>query len=159
MTLDSNDCSPNPCINGGICHDGFFNYSCACPSGFTGNRCQYQTYNLWVYARYGRNLPDADDGLSEGDSDPYMQFIAYDIFGNGLIGTTRYIQDNKNPTWYQWFYFGNRAWTKMTVSVHDADIGLDDALSGTSTYYLYKGYYYRKIYCYSGHAYFDYYIN
>jgi Notch-like protein len=37
---EGNECSPNPCDNGGTCNDGDATFSCTCPTGFTGDRCQ-----------------------------------------------------------------------------------------------------------------------
>ena len=36
------DCSPNPCMNGGTCNElpGPGNYSCTCPSNWTGTNCE-----------------------------------------------------------------------------------------------------------------------
>jgi hypothetical protein len=34
------DCSPNPCQNGGSCTDGVNTFTCSCPAGYTGTRCQ-----------------------------------------------------------------------------------------------------------------------
>ncbi|XP_072021314.1 fibronectin-like [Amphiura filiformis] len=41
MTTDIDDsCSPNPCVNGGVCFDGVNNtFTCQCADGFTGTRC------------------------------------------------------------------------------------------------------------------------
>ena len=154
--LDINECSPNPCKNGGTCQDTICSYSCTCPNGYTGTNCQYQTTYLKVYARYGRNLPDKD-GWFAGDSDPYMKVTAYDQYGNTVTRTTSHKQGNENPNWYQWLYFGTRAWKKIGVVVYDKDIGSDDALSSVSTYYLSKGYFsYKTKYCYSGYVKFDY---
>ncbi|XP_019624292.1 PREDICTED: matrilin-2-like [Branchiostoma belcheri] len=36
-----NECEPtNPCMNSATCRDGEYSYSCSCPPGYTGNRCQ-----------------------------------------------------------------------------------------------------------------------
>ena len=39
-----NDCSANPCQNGGVCTDSvdFSTYTCACASGFTGVNCEIE---------------------------------------------------------------------------------------------------------------------
>ena len=37
---DVNDCSPNPCQNGGTCTDGVNSYTCSCAAGFTGDNCR-----------------------------------------------------------------------------------------------------------------------
>ena len=38
--LDIDHCSPDLCLNGGICHDGLLDYTCVCPPGFTGHDCE-----------------------------------------------------------------------------------------------------------------------
>ena len=40
--LSSNPCHPNPCQNGGTCHefDAGRNYKCICPVGYDGSHCQ-----------------------------------------------------------------------------------------------------------------------
>ena len=35
-----NDCSPNPCLNGGSCTDGVKAYTCQCPPGYFGLTCE-----------------------------------------------------------------------------------------------------------------------
>lgn len=37
---ESDECSPNPCFNGGSCTDGADSYICTCPSGYGGDRCE-----------------------------------------------------------------------------------------------------------------------
>ena len=34
------DCSPNPCLNDGICTDGIASYNCDCALGFDGDNCE-----------------------------------------------------------------------------------------------------------------------
>ena len=36
-----NECSSNPCKNGGLCYDGINEYSCTCPETHTGKHCEY----------------------------------------------------------------------------------------------------------------------
>ena len=36
---DIDDCSSNPCENGGTCVDGVNRYTCTCAPGFTGDTC------------------------------------------------------------------------------------------------------------------------
>jgi alpha-tubulin suppressor-like RCC1 family protein len=38
--VNRNDCSPNPCQNGGSCADGVGTYTCTCTGGYTGTNCQ-----------------------------------------------------------------------------------------------------------------------
>ena len=36
----SDNCSPNPCRNGGACNDGVDSYTCNCAAGFDGTNCE-----------------------------------------------------------------------------------------------------------------------
>ncbi|XP_048579921.1 neurogenic locus notch homolog protein 1 isoform X13 [Nematostella vectensis] len=38
--FDVNECSKNPCKNGGVCKNEHGGYSCACKAGFTGKNCE-----------------------------------------------------------------------------------------------------------------------
>jgi hypothetical protein len=40
------ECSPNPCANGGTCRDGVNSFSCDCPAGLTGSTCQTVSTNF-----------------------------------------------------------------------------------------------------------------
>lgn len=37
---DINECSRNPCLNGGTCLDRVNGFNCSCPSGYKGSRCE-----------------------------------------------------------------------------------------------------------------------
>ena len=37
--LDIDDCSPDPCMNGGTCVDGVNSHQCTCDVGYTGENC------------------------------------------------------------------------------------------------------------------------
>ena len=39
FSKDIDDCSPNPCQNGGTCTDKLNNYKCSCAAGYTGYNC------------------------------------------------------------------------------------------------------------------------
>ena len=39
-SLDINECSSSPCLNGGTCTDGVNSYSCKCVAGYTGKDCE-----------------------------------------------------------------------------------------------------------------------
>ena len=135
FTRDGNECSPNPCQNGGNCHDGCAQYTCYCPSLYRGDRCQYRERRLRIKARYGRSLPDRDSWLA-GDSDPYLEIKAYNVYGTSSTRKTNTDQGDESPSWNQNIDFGNNVWRRFTVSVWDADIGSDDRLSSTHTWYL-----------------------
>ena len=135
LILDEDECSTNPCQNGGTCIDGYFTYTCSCPYHYTGIKCQHLSGNLRIFARYGINLPDTD-GFLAGDSDPYMKVVAYDSNGYTLTKTTAHDQGDESPEWNTWLHFGTRAWKKFTVQVLDSDHGADDALTATYTYTL-----------------------
>ncbi len=38
--IDLNECSSNPCTNGGSCFDALNGWRCECAPGFSGERCQ-----------------------------------------------------------------------------------------------------------------------
>lgn len=40
MFSDVDECSSNPCQNGGTCEDGINQYSCVCAAGYQGVNCQ-----------------------------------------------------------------------------------------------------------------------
>ena len=38
--IDVDECSSNPCLNGGFCTDQVNGYACSCQPGYAGARCQ-----------------------------------------------------------------------------------------------------------------------
>ena len=40
LFVDINECSSEPCMNGGTCTDGINSYSCACVAGYSGEDCE-----------------------------------------------------------------------------------------------------------------------
>ena len=38
--LDIDECTSNPCRNGGECEDAVNKYTCKCAAGYTGSRCE-----------------------------------------------------------------------------------------------------------------------
>jgi len=43
--VDIDECSPNPCENGGNCTDGINHYDCACREGFTDKNCSTSMFD------------------------------------------------------------------------------------------------------------------
>ena len=41
--VDIDECAAKPCLNNGTCVDGIAAYTCACPVGYTGARCENAT--------------------------------------------------------------------------------------------------------------------
>ncbi|MBM4397773.1 MAG: VCBS repeat-containing protein, partial [Deltaproteobacteria bacterium] len=37
--VETNECDPNPCLNGGTCTDGVGSFTCDCPNGWAGATC------------------------------------------------------------------------------------------------------------------------
>ena len=46
--IDVNECSSDPCQNGGTCTDGVASYTCACSSGFSGTDCETSTILIYL---------------------------------------------------------------------------------------------------------------
>ena len=38
--IETDECKSSPCLNGGTCVDGLYNFTCVCPSVFIGQRCE-----------------------------------------------------------------------------------------------------------------------
>ena len=135
---DGTECSPNPCRNGGICIERIAAFTCRCPSGYVGERCEFRRWSLQVFARFGRNLPDKD-GFFRGKSDPYIRFTAKDSDGNKVVRRTRTIKGKHNPVWNQRITFPVDTWRSLQVQVFDSDPGRDDKLSRAQTFSISPG--------------------
>ena len=51
IDLDSDDCIPNLCLNGGTCVDGWQSFTCLCPNGYYGNLCESSIVFIWTIKR------------------------------------------------------------------------------------------------------------
>ena len=40
VTISVNECSSDPCINGGTCTDGVNQFTCSCIDGYIGTKCE-----------------------------------------------------------------------------------------------------------------------
>ena len=49
LSSDINDCSNEPCKNGGTCTDGVDSYTCTCDAGYTGKNCEIGRLASLVY--------------------------------------------------------------------------------------------------------------
>ena len=145
LTVDSNESNADPCQNG------------CCP-GYNGSNCEHSSGHLRIYARYGRNLPDADHWWR--NSDPYIEFIGVDDEGNDVRRTTFAKVGTHNPSWNQWIDFGISNWKTFKMTVFDWDLDLDDSLSKQQTWLLSRGVFSSQRHnCYSGYVIFDYEFN
>ena len=46
FTIDINECSSNPCLNGGSCTDQVNGYVCSCQPGYAGANCETSKKNF-----------------------------------------------------------------------------------------------------------------
>ena len=46
---DIDECSSNPCENGGTCTDAVNMYTCSCPAGFNGSNCETGKFSVILY--------------------------------------------------------------------------------------------------------------
>ena len=159
FVLDGNECSSNPCQNGGTCVDGCASYTCRCTSHYTGTNYEHFSGNLRVFAGYGRDLPDEDGWWN--DSDPYLEVIAYDSDGNSLRKTSSYASGDQSPDWNEWLEFGKHSWKRFSVRVYDYDNFADDPLSRSYTWHFSsrRSYTTWTHYCYSGYVVFGFLFN
>lgn len=61
--ININDCSSNPCSNGGTCLDGVNDYTCSCAPGYTGQNCELSSapcssQNLCLNGGSCTSIPD-----------------------------------------------------------------------------------------------------
>ena len=43
---NTNECSSNPCLNGGTCDDQINGYTCHCAAGFIGSKCEIEVFKV-----------------------------------------------------------------------------------------------------------------
>jgi len=115
LTVDYNDCAPNPCQNEGTCSDGCCSYTCHCRPGYIGTRCEYKTFNLVVSNIYARNR------ASLRGCKTYIEFKAVDMYGFTFSQNTTIVRENCNPTWHQSLNFGRRAWRSLKIQTFEVN--------------------------------------
>ena len=45
LSLDINECDPNPCLHKGVCLDKINAFKCICKLGYTGDICETSEYD------------------------------------------------------------------------------------------------------------------
>jgi len=56
VMLTTDDCSPSPCKNGGMCTVGVDAYTCTCTAGYEGEDCSINTADTRMKSDYGAVL-------------------------------------------------------------------------------------------------------
>ena len=64
--MDIDECSlGSDCLRGGVCVDGENSYTCSCPSGYTGTRCELEVNECESQpCAHGGQCTDMFDGYS-----------------------------------------------------------------------------------------------
>lgn len=65
LATDYDDCTGDPCLNGGICTDGILAFTCECPPGYTGPTCAIETDTL-LECSSGTSIPAVTRGPAYG---------------------------------------------------------------------------------------------
>ena len=104
---DGDECSPNPCLNGGTCTDGCASYTCSCVYPYTGPNCENGEGSLRFFGISGTGFPDY--------TAVYIEFIAHDTAGYFCHEFTNNAPGNGN--WNQDIGFSAHTWKKFEVSV------------------------------------------
>ena len=47
--IDIDECSSNPCENGGTCNDAVDMYTCDCAAGYNGDNCETSKFSVILY--------------------------------------------------------------------------------------------------------------
>ncbi|CAP26454.2 Protein CBG05891 [Caenorhabditis briggsae] len=83
--MTSDPCSPQPCLQNGVCSSSGGTYTCACATGFYGEQCQYSGDPCTGYCQNGGTC-----SLIFSETTPYCQ-CPFDYYG-ATCGTARSVQ-------------------------------------------------------------------
>ena len=137
MIIDGNECSPNPCLNGGTCFDEFSSYRCTCTSDYIGSDCETRLYRgiLKVTVRSASNL-QSNGGKSIPS--PYVQIMAVYATNRFIIKNTETRENNMNPTWNEEVNMGGNTF-RAFFNIHIRDANTRAAISDPQTIPLRPG--------------------
>ncbi|XP_072168039.1 uncharacterized protein [Diadema setosum] len=72
----------NPCQSGGTCLDGFFDYSCMCPAGYSGTNCETGKYPITIYIDECMSDPCLNGATCIDGINGFTCMCALDFTGN-----------------------------------------------------------------------------
>ena len=133
LRLDSDECNPNPCRNGGTCRDLISSFLCDCPAGYSGHQCQHAKGRLRVYIRNATDLPRQADGELPSS---YVAVYAYALNDSRVSQATHATRSTLSPRWNYNMDFGVGEWFRIYVRIYDWDGSNATPLSKWTSYFL-----------------------
>jgi hypothetical protein len=79
-TVNIDDCTTSPCLNGGTCVDGINSYQCSCATGYTGTNCHVPSgicYGINTAARTGYSTGTGNIVFTRETSLPAGRYGSY----------------------------------------------------------------------------------
>ena len=138
MIIDGNECSPNPCLNGGLCFDELSSYQCRCTSDYVGTDCETRLHRgiLKITVLSARNLQYTNPGGSLPS--PYVKITTVFPSGAKQYKFTTIKQNTVNPIWNEGIDMGGHTFRAFFyIQIWDANTGT--AMSALQTVPLHPG--------------------